>query len=136
MAHSTHHDEIRRALVGRRRELMTEIHGNLRDARSEASGPHPYAVESGDTSEVHPEEELAFALIQLKGQVLTKINEAVRRIDEGTYGLCGDCGDVIAEPRLRALPFAVRCKECEELREQVTVERRTPARSREEWRQC
>ena len=36
------------------------------------------------------------------------------RLDEGAYGDCFQCGDEIAQARLRALPFAVRCKDCEE----------------------
>ena len=83
---------------------------------------------------MHPEDELAFALIQLKGQVLNRINEAVRRLDEGTYGYCGECEDPIGPSRLRALPFAVRCKDCEEMREQS--ERRERGHSRDEWRRC
>ena len=43
--------------------------------------------------------------------------EAVSRLEQGDYGNCFDCGAEIAEKRLRALPFAVRCKDCEEARE-------------------
>jgi len=50
------------------------------------------------------------------------VDAALRRLEEGTYGDCFECGDEIAEARLRALPFAVRCKDCEEARE--TAERR------------
>ena len=50
-------------------------------------------------------------------ETLHKIEEALSRLEEGTYGNCFECGDEIAERRLRALPFAVRCKECEEARE-------------------
>ena len=39
------------------------------------------------------------------------------RLEQGDYGYCFDCGEEIAEKRLRALPFAVRCKDCEEARE-------------------
>ncbi len=48
---------------------------------------------------------------------LRRIAAALARIDEGDYGTCLECGEEIAEVRLRALPFAVRCKGCEELRE-------------------
>jgi len=44
-------------------------------------------------------------------------DEALRRLEEGTYGYCFECGDEVSERRLRALPFAVRCKDCEEARE-------------------
>ena len=47
---------------------------------------------------------------------------ALRRLEDGSYGDCFECGDEISEARLRALPFAVRCKECEEARE--TAEQR------------
>ena len=53
----------------------------------------------------------------MKAEVLERVNEAVRHFDEGTYGYCVDCGEVIASSRLRAIPFAIRFKECEEMRE-------------------
>ena len=53
----------------------------------------------------------------MKSETLNKINEALGRLEGNTYGDCFECGDEIAEPRLRALPFAVRCKDCEEARE-------------------
>jgi RNA polymerase-binding transcription factor DksA len=49
--------------------------------------------------------------------MLETVNEAVRRSDAGAYGYCVDCGEVITPARLRAMPFAVRCRECEEARE-------------------
>ena len=134
MANTIHYEELRRMLIARRRDLMNEIQNNLRDARADASGQRPYRIESGETTEVHPEEELAFALIQIKGEMLDRINEAVGRLDEGTYGYCGECGEAIAASRLRALPFAVRCKDCEEMREQS--ERFGHTHSRSAWQPC
>ena len=52
----------------------------------------------------------------------------INRLDEGRYGHCYECGDEIAEARLRALPFAVRCKDCEEEREVAIQRERTMAR--------
>jgi DnaK suppressor protein len=48
---------------------------------------------------------------------LNKIDDALVRLEQGDYGNCFECGEEIAEKRLRALPFAVRCKDCEEARE-------------------
>ena len=76
------------------------------------------------------QEDLEFALIQMKSETLNKINEALRRLDEGTYGNCFECGDEIAEARLRALPFALRCKDCEEKRENAEQRERELARRR------
>ena len=134
MANTMHYDELRRMLITRRRALENEIQNNLRAARDDASEQRSYRVESGETTEVHPEDELAFALIQMKAEVLVRINEAVRRLDDGTYGYCGECNDLIATPRLRALPFAVRCKDCEEMREESALQHRSNIRG--EWRHC
>lgn len=134
MANTIHYDELRHMLIARRRDLLNQIQTGLRDARSEASEHTRYRIESGETTEVHPEDDLAFALIQLKGEVLTRIDEAMRRLDEGTYGNCGECSGAIAAPRLRALPFAVRCKDCEEMHERS--ERRERVHPRDEWRRC
>ena len=127
-------NDIRRILEARRRDLMNEIQANLRDARDEASGERRFRIESGETTEVDPEDDLAFALIQIKGELLNRINEAMSRLDEGTYGYCGECGDAIAASRLGALPFAVRCRDCEEMREQSLLPVRVHARG--EWRRC
>ena len=60
-----------------------------------------------------------FALIQMKSETLNRVNEALGRLEAGSYGFCYECGDEISEARLRALPFALRCKDCEEEREQA-----------------
>jgi DnaK suppressor protein len=72
------------------------------------------AVES---SEADIQDDIEFALIQMKSETLNKINDALMRLEQGDYGNCFECGEEIAEKRLRALPFAVRCKDCEEARE-------------------
>ena len=53
----------------------------------------------------------------VKTEMLAKVNAAVQRIDDGTYGTCVDCDETISALRLRATPFAVRCKGCEQTRE-------------------
>jgi DnaK suppressor protein len=67
-------------------------------------------------------------LIQMKAETLKRIDAALRRLDEGTYGECFECGDAIAEARLRALPFAVRCKACEEAHEAAQLRERMSQR--------
>ena len=46
----------------------------------------------------------------MKAETLKQIRKALARLDEGRCGYCDECGEEIVEPRLRALPFAVRCK--------------------------
>ena len=110
--------ELRRILDERRREIVTEVHGKIRDVRTEAANsPSHGVIDAAETSESDIQDDIEFALIQMKAETLHKIEEALRRLEEGTFGYCFECGDEISERRLRALPFALRCKDCEEARE-------------------
>jgi len=53
----------------------------------------------------------------VRAETLTRIDAALGRLDAGQYGFCAECTNRIAERRLLALPFAVRCQACEERRE-------------------
>lgn len=108
--------ELTRMLEGRRRTLLDEVQGKIRDGRRDSTKERE-VLDEGESSEVDIQYEIEFALLQLKAETLHKIDVALRRLDEGTYGQCFECGDPIAEARLRALPFAVRCRDCEEARE-------------------
>ena len=111
------YEELKRMLEDRQREILNEVQGKIRDVRAEGSEKPHEVLDQGETSEVDIQEDIEFALIQMKAETLNKINEALSRLEDGTYGHCYECGEEIAEPRLRALPFAVRCKSCEEARE-------------------
>jgi DnaK suppressor protein len=124
---TSRYNELKTMLEERRRELLSEVQGKIRDVRAE-SGKERDVLDQGESSEVDIQEDIEFALIQMKSETLNKINEALRRLDEGTYGNCFECGEEIAHARLRALPFAVRCKDCEEARENAEQRERMMAR--------
>ena len=117
-------DDLRTMLQDRRAQLVHEVQDRIRDVRSEGIGDRD-VVDAAESSEVDVQDEIGFALIQLKTETLTQIDTALRRLEEGGYGDCFECGEEISEARLRALPFAVRCKDCEEARE--TAEQRERA---------
>ena len=123
------YDELKKMLEDRRRELMNEVQGKIRDARAEG-GKEREVLDQGESSEVDIQEDIEFALIQMKAETLNKIDAALRRLDERTYGDCFECGEEISEARLRALPFAVRCKDCEEARETAEQRERIMAQRR------
>ena len=114
------YSELKRILEERRREIMDQVQGKIRDVRSEgANNPNSGVLDAAETSEADIQDDIEFALIQMKSETLNKIEEALHRLEEGTFGYCFECGEEISERRLRALPFAVRCKDCEEARENV-----------------
>lgn len=111
--------ELKHMLEERRREIQAEVQGKMRDVRAEGAwgGKQSDVYDAVESSEADIQDEIEFALIQMKSETLNKINDALVRLEQGDYGNCFECGDEIAEKRLRALPFAVRCKDCEEARE-------------------
>lgn len=115
-AKSSRDAELKMMLETRRRELVHEVQARMRDARTDPALDRE-VTDQGDIAEADNQFEIDFALMEMKAQTLKKIEEALRRLWEGTYGDCSDCGDEIAEARLVALPFAARCKDCEQARE-------------------
>jgi DnaK suppressor protein len=111
--------ELKKMLDDRRREIQAEVQGKMRDVRAEGTwgAKQGEVFDAVESSEADIQDDLEFALIQMKSETLNKINDALVRLEQGDYGNCFECGEEIAEKRLRALPFAVRCKDCEEARE-------------------
>ena len=123
--------ELKRILDERRREILSEVHDKIRDVRTEAANSPSHGVfDAAETSESDIQDDIEFALIQMKAETLHKIEEALRRLEEGTFGYCFKCGEEISERRLRALPFALRCKDCEEARETAQQRERLMASRR------
>jgi DnaK suppressor protein len=108
--------ELKTRLEGWRRELVHDVRLKIRDARTDTTLERQ-AITQGESSEADIQNEIEFALIQMKSETLNKIDTALRQIKEGAYGKCFECGAEIADARLLALPFAVRCKGCEEAHE-------------------
>ena len=120
----TRYAELKQMLESRRQEIQAEVQGKMRNVRAEGGrgGKVSDVLDAVESSEADIQDDLEFALIQMKSETLNKIVDALARLEAGDYGNCFECGEEIAEKRLRALPFAVRCKDCEEARE--TAERR------------
>ena len=115
---SGRYTELKRILEGRRLEIISEVKDKMRDVRSEgALVPRQGVRDEVESSEADIQDDIEFALLQMKTETLNKVGEALLGLDVGTYGYCDECGEEISEQRLRALPFAVRCKNCEEARE-------------------
>ena len=103
--------ELTKILEERRREIMDQVQEKIRDVRTDDNVASTGVLDAVESSEADIQDEIEFALIQMKAETLHKIGEALRRLEEGTFGYCFECGEEIAERRLRALPFAVRCKD-------------------------
>lgn len=110
---------LKRILEDRRRQIQSDVHDRIRDVREQGTwGGHLHEVLDGvEVSDADVQEDIDLAVIQLKTEMLGKIEGALDRLRDGDYGFCLECGAEIPEKRLRALPFAVRCRPCEESHE-------------------
>jgi DnaK suppressor protein len=126
------YSELKQMLDGRRREIHAEVQGKMRGVREEGvwGGKLNEVLDAVESAEADIQEDIEFALVQMKSETLNKISDALVRLEQGDYGNCFDCGEEIAEKRLRALPFAVRCKDCEEARENAQQRERQLASRR------
>jgi len=119
--------ELRQMLLNRRRELQADVHGRVRDSRSD----RPNEVRDDlEASDANIQNDIEIALLQMRAETLLRVDAALVRLDAGKYGWCATCEAEIPWPRLRALPFAVRCQGCEERREQSQGYARRVAQSR------
>ena len=67
-------------------------------------------------------QEVDFALMQIKSETLARIDDAMRRLERDAYGVCEECGEEIASARLKALPFAELCRDCQQGAEEVAAQ--------------
>src|SRR5690606_13377332 len=93
---------VRETLLRRRDELMNTLRSN-RDHLSETDKNYS---DIADRASGGFEDELAAGLLSFEAGRIDEVEEALTRVDDGTYGLCITCGDAIPQARLEILPFA------------------------------
>jgi len=111
-------DDLRQNLIKFHQKIEEEINKKKKEHRDQTERRRSLDNEtrsSGiESSDFGICEDVEFSLIEKKTELLKKINEAILRLDSGIYGECSQCQEQISEKRLKALPFAIRCKDCEE----------------------
>jgi RNA polymerase-binding protein DksA len=92
------------------------LSGDMNQLQEEALGINgvapAYETKPGDTSDGYFQE-FNLELLERDGSTLREIVDALERIDSGTYGLCENCGQMIFRERLKAVPHARFCIECQ-----------------------
>jgi len=114
--------DLRKMLLERRLAIQNEVKTRIRHGRTDRPNDVRDDLEHSDADS---QGDLERALLQMRADTLVRVDEALVRLDAGKYGSCAECEGEIAERRLRALPFAVRCQACEQKREQEQGRART-----------
>ena len=103
-------DGIRRRLLAERRQLL---------AKAIPSASNPLSPDERDSDEADAAvstalRERAMWLLEDQRQKIEQIDQALKRIEDGSYGHCETCGGAISPERLEALPYATQCIRCQE----------------------
>jgi DnaK suppressor protein len=118
------YQEFEQRLLSERARVMKEmghyentvLKVNQRDSAGDLSG---YSFHMADVGTDSMEREKAFQLASAEGRLLLEINEALRRMTRGEYGVCESCGNPILRARLEAMPTARLCLSCKEKEERA-----------------
>jgi DnaK suppressor protein len=110
---------VRASLEARRREILESSPDAIDGERQERPGNLPDLADLATSESDHS---FSIRLRERERKLLGKIDEAIQRLDDGTYGICDSCGETIGEGRLRARPVTVLCINCKT--EQEEEERR------------
>lgn len=109
---------IKKKLLQMREELLSEISSSV---KSESNLLKSEIGDVYDLASSERERELNLLLCEKDRQKLAQIDEALRRIQQGTYGVCDNCGEKIAKARLLAMPFTHLCISCKTEEEKLAA---------------
>ncbi|HEX9654896.1 MAG TPA: TraR/DksA C4-type zinc finger protein [bacterium] len=120
-------NHFRKILLSKREEILNNL-GKLKEqemtstVKDSAGENSAYSFHMADVGTDNMEREKAFFFATQEGRFLYHIEQAIERIEKGTYGLCHECGKPIGKERLEAVPHArlcITCKSKEEKGKQV-----------------
>lgn len=109
-------ESVKKNLINKKKELWQEI---SEDIKKDGSAEYQDLLQSiskdpGDKAMAELRESTIYLYVELKAQELESIEEALKRIETGEYGRCQDCDRWIRPARLEVVPYAVRCRACQD----------------------
>ena len=121
---------LKQILEDRRQRLQRSLSARLDEIRAQnGDGKAVEGLDAADASAADLDQAFGVALVEMAAEALCRVDQALARLEHGEYGVCSDCNTPIAGKRLQALPFALRCRACEELRESSAQADRSSVRS-------
>lgn len=115
-------EHFRKLILKRKDELVEGIKHSLeetlkkspREAAGDISG---YALHMADLATDTYDREFSLGLASNERKLLYEIDEALKKIEEGSFGICEECKSPISVTRLKAIPYSRLCLKCQEAKE-------------------
>lgn len=110
--------DFKRIVLKRKEEVLAEIKhisdDTLKKSQKDASGDiSGYTYHMADVATDTYDREFSMGLASNERKVIYELDDALKKIEEGTFGICEDCKGLIAKNRLRAVPQARLCIKCQ-----------------------
>ena len=114
--------EFKKLILKRKEEVNDEIKhisdDTLKKSQKDASGDiSGYTYHMADVATDNYDREFSLGLASSDRQSLYELEDALKKIEDGTFGVCEDCKSLITRVRLKAVPQARLCVKCQEKRE-------------------
>jgi DnaK suppressor protein len=103
--------DVKRKLLAERERVVESLHRNAEHALVDITDT---TKDTGDRASASHDRDVVYLLQDSDARRLRMINEVLRRIDEGAYGLCERCEQPISMARLEAIPWTATCVRCQE----------------------
>jgi len=116
----------KKAAAANRKKFLTKVRENLEemkaklaqeidlDLKAEREANKDEGMDTYDLASEERDREINFILSDRERAKIKSIEDALQRLNEGSYGICESCGIEIAEERLEALPFTRLCRDCQQ----------------------
>lgn len=99
-------------------EMLNEIQEKGQNTIENMSDGHEQYADPADRASLESDQYFTLRLRDRDRKLINKINEALERIEDGTYGICEGCGEDISIPRLKARPVTTLCIDCKSKQEE------------------
>jgi len=115
-------ENFKKKILELKEEIIAEIKhisdDTLKKSQKEASGDiSGYTYHMADVATDTYDREFSLGIASNEREILYELDDALKRIEEGTYGICEDCKTSIAKKRLAAVPYARLCVKCQSKKE-------------------
>lgn len=114
--------EFKKIIIRKKEEIVDDIkqlsEGIIKKSQKDAAGDiSGYTFHMADVATDTYDREFSLGLASNERRFLYELDDALKKIGEGTFGVCEDCESLIPKTRLKAIPYARLCIKCQEKRE-------------------